>query len=258
MCVCVSSRLWNNVTYLKSWFILTILCSVFFDVRSSNCPQNAVQHMRHCSLASLPNFGLGPPAREPPNAIRQGIDMMRESCESSKLVVAAECMQNILDRCRGITEEEQLLQRLFDKDEIVNTVRFFCDNLNIYEKHTKCIMDQHAVAIECSSEAKENYQLKISANAPIDVLIMATCTYLDEAATCLTGTVDLHCGNEAAFFLETILLGSRPPACGQKMPVYNRDDNSGTNDANIVSGKTNCLIISIMLSMVFHLKWMFL
>ncbi|OWF55798.1 uncharacterized protein LOC110455359 isoform X2 [Mizuhopecten yessoensis] len=257
MCECVSTRLWNNVSNLKSWFVLTILCSVYFEVRSE-CPMGAVESMRRCIRTSLPNFGLGPPAGEPPNALREGIDMMRESCENSKLVVAAECMQNILDRCRGMTEEEQLLQRLFDKDEIVNTVRFFCDNLHIYERHTKCIMDQHAAASECSSAAKMSYTIKISANAPIDVLILSTCTFLDEAASCLTGTVDLNCGNEAASFLETILLGTRPPACGDKMPVYSVDGNSGSDDANILSGKTNCLIISIILTIVFQLRRMFL
>ncbi|XP_069141680.1 uncharacterized protein [Argopecten irradians] len=257
MCVCVTSRLWNTLSYLKSCFVLTVLCSVFCNVRS-DCPKDAVQNVRRCILTSLPNFGLGPPAGEPPNAIREGIDMMRESCENSKLVVAAECMQNILDRCRGITEEEQLLQRLFDKDEIVNTARFFCDNLHIYEKHTECIMDQHAAASECSMEAKMSYTIKISANAPIDVLIISTCTFLDEAAACLTGNVDLNCGNEAASFLETILLGTRPPACGYKMPIYSPGDTSGTDDASFLSGKTNCFIVSVVLAIIFHFRWRFL
>lgn len=38
-------------------------------------------------------------------------------------------MQDFLDQCQGTTDREQLLQRLFDKQKIMQTVRYFCASI---------------------------------------------------------------------------------------------------------------------------------
>lgn len=75
---------------------------------------------------------------------------------------------------------------------------------------------------------------------------------MDEAASCLTGNVNINCGYKAAAFLETITLGIRPPACGTKMPLYSAGPASGTGDANVLSVKIDILLFSIILSVVLH------
>jgi hypothetical protein len=48
----------------------------------------------------------------------------------------ADCIQDILDRCRGTTDAEQTLQRLIDKDKVVSTVDYFCrhmEGINYYD-----------------------------------------------------------------------------------------------------------------------------
>ena len=47
----------------------------------------------------------------------------------SRLPEVADCIQDILDRCRGTTEKEQTLQRLIDKVKVINTVDYFCRHI---------------------------------------------------------------------------------------------------------------------------------
>lgn len=198
--------------------ILSFITLVSFSV--ARCPYYP-HDMKSCIASSLPNYGLGPPANESqPEALRKGIDMARESCRSDALMQGTNCMQNIIDQCQGMSENEQILQRLFNIDDIIETTKYFCSHLDIYEKHTKCITEQHPQASTCAEKDQENYQKMLTAGASIDVLILATCKYQDRAVTCLGEKVNDNCGNEAAVFLETIALGTRPPDCNEITPRY--------------------------------------
>lgn len=44
-------------------------------------------------------------------------------------MTTAKCIGDIVDKCQGTTDNEQILQRLVDKDKIMDTIKFFCDNL---------------------------------------------------------------------------------------------------------------------------------
>ena len=47
---------------------------------------------------------------------------------NDRLREAADCIQDIMDKCRGTTDQEQMLQQLIDKDKLLDTVDYFCRN----------------------------------------------------------------------------------------------------------------------------------
>ena len=48
------------------------------------------------------------------------------SFRDDRLREVADCIEGIMDRCRGTTEQEQTLQRLIDKQKLLDTVDYFC------------------------------------------------------------------------------------------------------------------------------------
>ena len=47
---------------------------------------------------------------------------------NDRLREAADCIEDIMDKCRGTTDQEQMLQQLIDKDKLLETVDYFCRN----------------------------------------------------------------------------------------------------------------------------------
>ena len=47
---------------------------------------------------------------------------------NDRLREAADCIEDIMDKCRGTTDQEQMLQQLIDKDKLLDTVDYFCRN----------------------------------------------------------------------------------------------------------------------------------
>ncbi|XP_071138602.1 uncharacterized protein [Mytilus edulis] len=201
------------------------------------CPRDAEHRIQLCIKSSLPNFGLGPPNdATPPNALKTSIEMSKDSCQSKKLESSAVCMQDFLDQCQGTTDREQLLQRLFDKDKIIETVRYFCASLNIYEQNAECISNQHEMVTNCSRGETVRYLTILQGNPTYDVLIQANCRFNKIAMSCLENYVFENCGLAAAEFIETITIGQTPPSCEPRQRKYSQTgpkDNSQCLTASI-------------------------
>ncbi|XP_063408184.1 uncharacterized protein LOC134691547 [Mytilus trossulus] len=201
------------------------------------CPLDAEHRIQLCIKSSLPNFGLGPPNdATPPNALKTSIEMSKDSCQSKKLESSAVCMQDFLDQCQGTTDREQLLQRLFDKDKMIETVRYFCSSLNIFEQNAECISNQHEMVINCSRGETVRYLTILQGNPTYDVLIQANCRFNKIATSCLENYVFENCGLAAAEFIETITIGQTPPSCETRQRKYSQTgpkDNSQCLTASI-------------------------
>ena len=86
------------------------------------------------------------------------------------------------------------------------------------------------------------------------------CRFHAVARTCLTDTVDIHCGSKAANFVYTLMTGQMPPFCDNTNPEYrpvgsdttrrwnhNDDDAHNTNSADT-------LPISLFLVLLYFLQ----
>ena len=156
-------------------YLYTVIQS-FIHLVISDCPKDAEHRIQLCTKSSLPNFGLGPPGNaSAPSAIKTSIQMSKDSCQTNKLEASAKCMQDFLDQCQGTTDREQLLQRLFDKQKIMQTVQYFCASLPIFEEHAECISNQHRMAVNCSKDEAIKYRAMMGAKATYDVRIQANC-----------------------------------------------------------------------------------
>ena len=69
----------------------------------------------------------------------------------------------------------------------------------------------------------------------------------DKATSCLTDFVNIRCGNDAAVFLETIMVGVQPPVCEKREYKYASDiNNSDPNNAPASKSTYICVISSIL------------
>ncbi|KAL5015207.1 hypothetical protein ScPMuIL_009477 [Solemya velum] len=233
---------------ILSFIILVI--SVITGV-VSQCPQGAIQTVRSC--AELP-IGVRPaPNQARPNSLLE----IQRICRNDQLMATAKCMGDIIDKCQGTTDNEQILQRLVNKDKIMSTVKFFCDNIEVYESHAGCISRQHHLVEKCSREAIDNYGNKVKLKAGIEVLLTATCSFQTAAISCLTEIVETKCGSEASAFVQQIADGMRPPVCSQgdaddsDNPRYKPRYNPGGSDKNYdSSAATNSSNVIFLLSLL--------
>ncbi|XP_045164486.2 uncharacterized protein LOC123528659 [Mercenaria mercenaria] len=199
--------------------LVSMLSFVATFGQSSTCPPNPHEKVQQCTDNVLPNLNQQTEAGAP-ETYRTHVQHASETCRDSRLRDVADCIQDILDRCRGTTDAEQTLQRLIDKDKVVNTVDYFCRHIRVYEEHAECIAKHHEETSNCSKEAHKSFRAKVNAGANIDVLIMGTCRFHAVARGCLTNTTQLHCGGSAANFVYTLLTGLMPPFCETMNPEY--------------------------------------
>ncbi|XP_060607450.1 uncharacterized protein LOC132759657 isoform X2 [Ruditapes philippinarum] len=204
--------------YRQTLHILsTVLCFVSLSEQSSTCPPNPHEKVQQCTDNVLPNLNKQSHTTE---TDRSKIQHAKETCKDSRLPEVADCIQDILDRCRGTTDAEQTLQRLIDKDKVVSTVDYFCRHMEVYEEQAVCISQYHGETANCSKYAHDNFKAKLTAGANMDVLIMGTCRFHSVARSCLTNTTQRHCGSSAATFVYTLLTGLIPPFCETMNPEY--------------------------------------
>ncbi|WAR25848.1 hypothetical protein MAR_011552 [Mya arenaria] len=130
----------------------------------------------------------------------------------------SDCMQDILDRCRGSTDAEQILHKLIDKDKTMATVDYFCRHIQLYERHQACISSHHEEVSFCTQAAQKSFKSKLDAGAKMDVLIMGSCSFFFIARGCLTNTTEQFCGGEPANFVHTLMTGYMPPYCETHLP----------------------------------------
>lgn len=226
-----------------------LVIQLFSQTVLSKCPADAEQKIQLCTTSSLPNFGLGPPSgASPPAAIKSSIQMSRDSCQTNKLEESAKCIQKFLDLCQGTTDREQLLQRLLDKQKIMQTVQYFCASLPIFEENAECISRQHDMAENCSKEEALRFRTIMEAKATDDVLIQANCRFHRVATSCLEDYVFNNCGLKAAEFIETITIGQTPPSCLSKERKYSQ--NSPTNSAFHINADFRQVIILLIIKII--------
>lgn len=200
-------------------------------VVKARCPHNAANKVQQCTANVLPKLHQDPNA-EGPNAYTTHVQVARETCRNDRLREAADCIEGIMDKCQGTTDQEQMLQRLINKDKLLDTVDYFCRHFRIYEENAKCISRHHEEVSKCSLDAQRSFLTKVSAGANMDVLISGSCRFHAVARTCLTDTVELHCGDTAANFVYTLLTGLMPPFCDSTNPEYRPVDSDTTRRWN--------------------------
>lgn len=203
--------------------VLIALFSISTQGISALCPPNPLDKVQQCTDNVIPDFNAQTQTNDP-ESYRSHVQLASETCRDSRLRDVADCIQDILDRCRGTTDAEQTLQRLIDKDKTVNTVDYFCRHIRVYEKHAECIAKHHEETSNCSKDAHKSFKAKVNAGANIDVLIIGTCRFHSVARGCLTNTTQEHCGATAANFVYTLLTGIMPPFCETMSPDTNGSD----------------------------------
>ncbi|KAL3851908.1 hypothetical protein ACJMK2_015603 [Sinanodonta woodiana] len=210
--------------YTGKQFLADVVSSLVFvlTVASAQCPQNAHQKVQLCTSSILPKWSTGTNFGVPRHHTR-------ETCRT-KLHDCAECIQKIMDQCQGTTEQEQILQRLINKEKLLETVEYFCHNFKVYEKNVDCISKQHTDVAACTEPARVSFQHKLAAGATMDVLITGTCRFHGVARNCLTDIVEKHCGQEPATLVYNLLTGLVPPYCNTISPEYSPDSSSKPND----------------------------
>ncbi|XP_052267407.1 uncharacterized protein LOC127869109 [Dreissena polymorpha] len=180
----------------------------------TTCPKNPTEQVKECTNRVLPELSINSGV----DAQQRQVDRARDFCKDSRLRDVADCIQDILDRCRGTTDEEQVLHRLIDKDKTMKTVDYFCKHFRVYERHAGCISAHHEQTSLCSQDARDSFTTKLQAGANIDVLIVGSCRFFHAARSCLTNTTAGFCGQEAANFVYTLLSGYMPPYCETNHP----------------------------------------
>lgn len=189
----------------------------------STCPPNPLDKVQQCTANVLPELSQSQLA-EGPEAYRSHVQAASETCRDSRLRDAADCMQDILDKCRGTTDPEQMLQRLIDKDKLLNTIDYFCRHIRVYERNAECIASVHEETWACSQDAHKSFETKVKTGANMDVLITGSCRFHAVARGCLTNVTQHHCGADASNFVYTILTGQMPPYCETQNPEYRPAD----------------------------------
>lgn len=250
--VYISTELISGAAYI---FLLVL------SVVKARCPENAVNRVQQCTANVLPKLHQDPNL-EGPNAYTAHVQVARETCRNDRLREAADCIEGIMDRCRGTTDQEQTLQRLIDKQKLLDTVDYFCRHFRIYEENAKCISRRHEEVSQCSSDAQESFLTKLNAGATMDVLILGSCRFHAVARTCLTDIVELHCGGKAANFVYTLLTGLMPPFCESTNPEYrpvgsdttrrwNQDDYP--DDGNGAGSVRQCIFVTVSIYLMVKL-----
>ncbi|XP_062587443.1 uncharacterized protein LOC134249106, partial [Saccostrea cucullata] len=214
----------------------------------SNCPPEAVQTVRNCISSSIPSFA---PSKK--YNLKREIEIMWGACRSSSLAEASNCVKRVMDKCTGMTDEEQNLQRLFSHKDIEYTYRYFCDNFDLYEKHIGCIQDQHQAATNCSRPQMESFRRKITAKSPIEVMILSSCSTHQIMTECLLEPVNQNCGDSAAMFLEHITLNQRPPVCHPLTPKYSSLQNDQPNSATTSAVTSRTIFGAVLFIFVWNL-----
>lgn len=248
----ISTKLISGTAYA---FMLVI------SVVKARCPHNAADKVQQCTANVLPKLHQDP-TDQGPRSYTEHIQVARETCRNDRLREAADCIEDIMDKCRGTTDQEQMLQQLIDKDKLLDTVDYFCRNFRVYETNAKCISRHHEEVSQCSDEAQQSFITKVNAGATMDVLIIGSCRFHAAARTCLTDTVEFHCGDEAAEFVYTLLTGLMPPYCDAINPEYRpigsdttRRWNHRNHDDHNGAGAVRQFII--LLSLIYFIANMF-
>ncbi|KAK3103143.1 hypothetical protein FSP39_016788 [Pinctada imbricata] len=217
---------------LESVLIFVLALASFV---STDCPEQAHNEVTQC-VNVLPNF-------KQPNESPTKIEMLKKSCRSGKVLDVGRCINNVVDKCQGTTDREQTLQRLIDSDNLIDTVNYFCGNLDVYEEHIDCINRQKQESMQCSKPEIQSMQRKFKAGANMDVMIMATCSLHTVTMDCMLNLISKNCNEAAAVFVERLFLGQRPPAC-QK--VKTRYTSSGSSWGNGQTRTTPCQSIYVI------------
>ncbi|KAL4225849.1 hypothetical protein ACF0H5_013838 [Mactra antiquata] len=188
--------------------VLTFFLSLVLMYVKAVCPHKPLDRAFDCTSHVVPD--LSNKEQIPP---KERIKMARDKCMSLKLHEVAICVEDILDNCRGTTDDEQTLHSLIDKDELLKNVQYFCKHIHVYERHAECIFKHHDETFSCSQSAHESFVIKERAGAKMDVLISGSCRFFESARQCLTNTTNHYCGKQAADFIDTLLSGGMPPYC---------------------------------------------
>lgn len=224
------------------------LVSVVVHVTGSTCPINVGEQVQECTSIVVPKLSVSDRVR-----------VVKETCREAKLRQVADCIQGIVDLCKGTTENEQMVQRLIDKDRLLSTVEYFCRYFRVYETHAECMFNHHEEVSECSRDATASFGTKMSSGANIDVLMMGSCRFHGVARACLTNTTLLRCGREAADFVYELLSGMSPPYCEEVYPGYETTGRWYTGSSQGKGDKNNAAhpmmpVISLVVLSVFGLE----
>lgn len=247
-----------KIGYTISHLLANIFtCSLYVAYHvGTACPPEPYAKVQNCTADIIPNMSIRKEFEK--EEWKTQVKLASDTCKNSRLRDVATCIEDILDNCRGTTDEELTMHRIIDKESTIKTVDYFCQHISVYQKHAECIGGHHKETSICTNDAHNSYRANVNTGANIDSLLINSCRFHSVARGCLANTTQMYCGSEAAHFVYKIITGSMPPYCKIHNPEYDPvhttsrwNSDSYNNHASTISSVLITIVFAVEIS--FHL-----